>query len=199
MIGSEKINLTASEVEVVLKKQISSSRLSMIETGYSEMPVRERVVRLANRYGSPVLDLGTGACACMAVALARSGLRVTAVDYASGAVRKAQKWATGKLSELLEVFTADASHLPFPDKSYRVVVAFDMLCHAPNPSGILEEMFRVSNGMVIISELNSTGCRLTRHLDEGFNTRLPDLLAAHCQNCQKFDDTHFVTFVCEEP
>jgi len=180
-----------------LKKQIAKSRRALAETGYSEVPVRARVVRLARHYGGPALDVGTGACACMAVALAHRGLRVTAVDYASSAVRMAQERAAGKLSETMEVHHADASHLPFPDGSYRVTVAFDMLCHTSNPSAIVGEMFRVSNGVIMITELNSVGRQVTHHLDEGFEIKLPGLLAEHCQDCQRFDDAHHVTYICE--
>ncbi|MBS3782892.1 MAG: hypothetical protein KGY78_00465 [Anaerolineae bacterium] len=49
---------------------------------YDEAPVREHVVALARRWGTSALDVGTGACACMALKLAAAGLRVTAVDVA---------------------------------------------------------------------------------------------------------------------
>jgi ubiquinone/menaquinone biosynthesis C-methylase UbiE len=109
----------------------------------------------------------------------------------------AQERAAGKLSETMEAHHADASHLPFPDRSYRVTVAFDVLCHASDPSAILGEMFRVSNGVVVISELNSAGRRVTHHHDGGIEIKLPGLLAEHCQSCQRFDDAHHVTYVCE--
>jgi len=97
----------------------------------------------------------------------------------------------------LEVRYVDAVDLPFPDGSYKVVVAFDVLCHAPDPAAVVGEMSRVSSGVVIVTELNAAGRRITRHHDEGFDTRLPGLLAKNCQNCQRFDDAHHVTFVCE--
>lgn len=199
MPGSQKeiVDVTAEEVVSVLKKQIANSRQALAGTGYSEVPARARVVRLARRYGGPALDVGTGACACMAVALARRGLRVTAIDHDSSAVRIAQERTAGKLSKTVEVHHADASRLPFPDGSYRVAVAFDMLCHASDPATILGEMFRVSNGLVMITELNDAGRRVTHHHDEGFDARLPDLLVEHCQNCQRFDDAHHVTYMCE--
>jgi len=192
------VDITPEEFITVLQKQLAKSRQALAETGYNEAPVRSRIVQLARRYGGPALDVGTGACACMAVALARRGLKVTAVDHDSSAVRIAQERAAGKLSETLEVRYAHGSHLPFSDKSYRVVLGFDMLCHASNPAAVVGEMFRVSNGVVVISELNSAGRRVTQHHDEGFDTRLPDMLAVHCQNCQRFDDSHHVTYVCEE-
>lgn len=166
--------------------------------GYDPTPVREQVAALAQQYGGPALDVGTGACACMAVAMARQGLWVTAVDHVSSAVRIAQERAAADLSDLLDVHYAEATRLPFPNGAYRVVTAFDALCHAPEPAGVVTEMFRLcaDHGAVIVTELNSDGRQVTRHHDGGFETRLPDLLAEHCQNCQRFDHPHHVTFVC---
>lgn len=103
------MNWTAEEVKAGLKEQIASSRKELIKAGHSEVPVRARVVRLASRYGGPALDVGTGACACMAEALAHRRLKVTAVDRASSAGHIAQEPAAGTLSETLEVQHADAS------------------------------------------------------------------------------------------
>lgn|GEM_PF-1439346 len=188
------------DVIVGLKKQIAKARQVLKEANYDEAPVRARVVTLSQRYGSPVLDVGTGACACMAVALVRCGLRVTAVDHAASMVRIAQERAAGELADSLEVRYADATCLPFSDGSYRVVTAFDALCHAAKPAGVLAEMFRVcaADGAVIITELNPDGRQVTRHLDDGFEKKLPDLLARHCRDCQQFNDTHHVTYICKQ-
>lgn len=171
------------------------------ESGYDEVPVRAQVVALARRYGGPVLDVGTGACACMAVLLAHHGLPVTAVDSASSAVRIAQEQAAPPdLADRLEVHHADATRLPFSDGAYRVVVAFDALCHTADPIAVMAEMFRVcaGGGAVIVTELNAAGREVTRHLDGGFEKKLPDLLAPHCWKCQQFDYPHHLTFVCEK-
>lgn len=184
------------DVVAALKEQITKTEHSLQEAGYSEVPARAHVVRLARQYGGPILDVGTGACACMAIALARRGLRVTAIDQASGAVRIAQERATGKLAEALDVRHVDAAELPFVDKSYEVVVAFDALCHAADPAAVLREMFRVSGGAVIVTELNTAGRQVTQHRDH-FDQQLPDLLANHCQACQLFRHRHHMTFVCE--
>lgn len=166
--------------------------------GYDAAPVRARVAALAQGYGGPALDIGTGACACLAVALARSGLRVTAVDHASSAVRSAQERAAGELSGRLDVRYAEGTRLPFPDGAYRVVAAFDALCHAAEPARVLAEMFRVcaDDGAVIVTELNPAGRQITRHRDDGFETKLPVLLAPHCQDCQQIADAHHITFIC---
>ena len=144
----------------------------LAEAGYDEASVRAQVASLIHGYGSPVLDVGTGACACMAVTLARRGHSVMAVDTSSSAVRMAQERATGKLSRRLQVRHVNATRLPFPDGSYRAVVAFDALCHTSDPAAVLAEMFRVCDGVVVITELNTAGREITCHRDGGFEKKL---------------------------
>lgn len=167
---------------------------------YNEASVRAEVVRIAQRYGGPVLDVGTGACACMAVALARHGLPVTAVDSAISAVYIAQQRAVGDLAALLDVQHTHAAHLPFADGAFRVIVAFDVLCHATRPATVLREMFRVCahGGAVVVTELNAAGRELTRHLDGGFEKELPGLMAPLCRDCSETQHPFHVTFVCEQ-
>lgn len=165
---------------------------------YDEAPVREHVVALARRWGTSALDVGTGACACMALKLAAAGLRVTAVDVGAGMLRIAQESIAGDLADRIELRYMDAAHLRFAMGSYPVVVAFDFLCHAARPDVVLSEMFRVCSdtGVVIVVELNTAGRELTRHLDGGFEKRLPELLAPHCGRCDRFTHPHHVVWLC---
>ena len=188
---------TPEKIIAVLKEQIDQTWQTLNEAGYNPTFTRERVAALAHRYGGPALDVGTGACACLAVAMAQNGLFVTAVDHASSAVRIAQERAAGALGERLDIRYGDASHLALPDSSYRVVTAFDALCHTNKPEAIIKEMFRISSHAVIITELNMVDRKITRHHDGGFHEKLPALLARQCVNCQRFDDAHHVTYVCE--
>ena len=153
---------------------------------YDPIPTRDLITSIAVQHGGPVLDVGTGACACMAVSLASAGLAVTAIDHASSAVRIAQEQAAGKLADRLDVRYLEAEHLPFPDAAFPVVVAFDALCHTRAPEMVITEMSRVcaADGLVIIAELNALGRELTRHLDGGFEQRLPDLLRPFCSSWQ---------------
>jgi len=175
--------------------------LKIDHSDYDKIPVRAEIAALARRYGGPALDVGTGGCACMALTLARHGLQVTAVDHASSAVRIAQERVVGELADRVEVRYADAARLHFPDNSYQVVVAFDALCHAPDPVAVLSEMFRVCaiGGVVIVAELNAAGRAVTRHHDGGFERKLPDLLALHCRDCRRLEHLHHVTYVCVRP
>ena len=189
---------TPEMVITALKNQIASTQRSLKEMGYDPASTRKQVAEWVRPYGSPALDVGTGACACMAVELARRELKVTAVDHDSSAVRIAEERASGILSDKLEIRHAEANHLPFADSSYRVVTAFDALCHANEPDAVVKEMFRVSSHVVIITELNAAGREVTQHLDGGFHEKLPGLLSRHCANCRRFDHTHHVTYVCEK-
>lgn len=176
-------------------------QVKIARSEYDEGPVRAEIATLARRYSGPVLDVGTGACACMALTLARHGLQVTAVDHSFGAVRIAQERVAGELADRVEIRYADAARLRSPDGAYRVVVAFDALCHAPDPEAVLSEMFRVcaSDGAVVIAELNAAGQDVTHHRDGGFEKKLPDLLARHCRDCQRLEHLHHVTYVCARP
>jgi ubiquinone/menaquinone biosynthesis C-methylase UbiE len=190
---------TEEEIAAVFERQVERTRQAHNEAGYNVSAERERVATLSQRYGSPALDVGTGACACMAVAMARRGLSVMAIDHASSAVRLAQERATGGLSGRLEVRFVDAVRLPFPDHSYRVVTMFDALCHAAHPKLVVKEVFRVCapRGAVLITELNAAGRQITRHLNEGFEEKLPAFLAPHCRDCQQLDSAYHITYVCE--
>ena len=191
---------TPENIVTVLKAQIMETQQALNDAGYNPEAVREQVAGMAQRYGGPVLDVGTGACACMAVMMAQNGMSVMAIDHASSAVRLAQERVAGKLKSNLEVRHADAASLPFPDNTYRVVTAFDALCHTADPIAIVKEMFRVcaNRGAVVITELNDAGRYVTRHLDGGFQNKLPALLVPHCNDCQRFESTHHVTFICEK-
>lgn len=192
------MELDTENIIAALKDQIMKTQQGLLAVGYDPAFVREQVADLAEKYGSPALDVGTGACACLAVSMAKKGLTVMAVDHASSAVRLAEERAAGNSNLNLEVHHADAARLPFADHAYRVVTAFDSLCHTSNPDAVLKEMFRASSQAVIITELNDAGRELTKHMDGGFHKKLPALLAPYCENCQLVSSLHHVTFVCEK-
>ena len=187
------------QMAAAVKGQIARMKQALKDAGYNPASIREQVAGLALRYGSPALDVGTGARACLATTMAQHGMTVTAVDHALRAVHDAQEVAREQIGRL-EVQHADAAHLPFPDNTYRVVAAFDSLCHVADPVAVIKEMFRVCDyrGAVIITELNTDGRHLTQHKDVGFDEKIPILLAPHCHDCKQLNSAHHVTFVCEK-
>ncbi|MDZ7843541.1 MAG: class I SAM-dependent methyltransferase [Anaerolineales bacterium] len=194
------MKLTPENILAALEEQIRNSQQTLHEADYCPARTREQVADLARKYGSPVLDVGTGSRACLAVILAQKGISVTAVDRASSAVHIARERAAGNPECDLKVRQADAVRLPYADHSFQAVTAFDALCHADDPVSVVKEMFRVcaQRGAVLIAELNDLGRQLTRHLDDGFQNNLPDLLSGLCRNCQRIDEAHHVIYICEK-
>lgn len=66
------------------------------------------------------------------------GLKVTAVDIASGALRIAQERIAGAFADRIALRYQDAAHLRFKTGFYPVVVAFDFLCHTASLRAITE-------------------------------------------------------------
>ena len=64
----------------------------------------------------------------------------------------------------IESHQADACELPFPDASFDVVLAFDVMHHVHAPRAMAEEMVRVSRKHVFLCEAN--GVSLLRKLNE---------------------------------
>lgn len=193
------LKVTPENVISVLKEQISETKRNLDKSGYDPNFVRNQVTALAQQYGSPALDVGTGACANMAEIMAQSGLFVTAIDHAPNAVNIAKERVAGNYKSHLEIRQAEATSLPFPNHSYRVVVAFDAVCHADHPAQVISEMFRVCDhqGAVIITELNDAGRRITNHPKSRFESGVTDLLTPHCRDCRHLESTHHLTIVCE--
>lgn len=168
-------------------------------TLWRDLLARARMARLACKHGGNALDVGTGACACMARILARCHVRVTAIDSASVAVHFAENVVAARaLGRWLDVRRVDAAHMPFSDGSYGVVLAFDALGHSPAPQEVLNEMFRVCSpgGLVLVTEYNRRGRRATRHLNFGFEAILAKLLEQHCTSCRQIKQPHHIMFVC---
>jgi SAM-dependent methyltransferase len=83
--------------------------------------------------------------------LARSGARVICSDISLGAVRRARE--RGRRHGItIDVVVADASQLPFPDKSIDVVYVHDGLHHLADPLVGLVEMARVAREVVCVTE-----------------------------------------------
>ncbi|HTP53995.1 MAG TPA: class I SAM-dependent methyltransferase [Thermoplasmata archaeon] len=117
------------------------------KTPYRELPwfsarpypwVKENVVAGAFRRGSRVLDLGCGA-GTNSLFLARSGLRVTGIDLAPGAVDAARARA-GKGKVRAEFRVGDVLRLPFTDRAFGG--AIDVGCFHTLPVRLRQEYAR---------------------------------------------------------
>ena len=88
-----------------------------------------------------VLDIGTGP-GFFAVALAKRGYDVTAVDLTPEMLEQAKKNA-GPLAEKIHFLPMDAEHLDFPDNSFDVLVTRNLTWNLEHPDQAYAEWFRV--------------------------------------------------------
>jgi SAM-dependent methyltransferase len=103
-------------------------------------PVAEAVADLAEiRPGARVLDVGAGD-GNVAVACAGRGARVSACDLAPGMVVRGRVRAGRRV----EWTVADVRELPYPDRSFDVVVSSFGATLAPDPAAAVSELARVA-------------------------------------------------------
>lgn len=112
--------------------------------------------------GDAVLDVCTGTGE-LALALARQGAGVTAVDLSPHMLAVARRKGEGTGVTFLE---ADATALPFPDRSFAVCTCFMGLhCMPPDVRrGVLRELGRLARDRVVLWEPNTPVTGLGRWL-----------------------------------
>ena len=101
--------------------------------------------------GAHVLDAGCGEGVLSAM-LAAKGCTVTGIDISAPNIERAK--ALAKEMGVLDRTTfleGDAEHLPFPDKSFDVVVSCHVLEHLPDFDAGLKEIRRVSKNQAVIA------------------------------------------------
>lgn len=87
--------------------------------------------RMAAEVDGPLLELGCGT-GRVALPLARHGSRVVGIDRSASMLARAQSRVTRtRLDSRLQLIRGDIRHLPFPDKSFELVIA---------PYGILQSL-----------------------------------------------------------
>ena len=135
---------------------------------------------------SSVLEVGCGACT-QARALARLGLRVTALDVSD----RMFPLRRSLLPENLTVLQADGRSLPFPDHAFDVALA-SMALHEMPPEDrrpVLGEMLRVvrPGGTIVIMDF---------HFEEQQSTTLAEILIRLIEwGAGREHHAHFLDFV----
>lgn len=111
---------------------------------------QERVLAqfLGDVSGRRILDLGTGTGRA-ALALARRGARVTAVDASSAMLNVArQRAADANLA--IDFAEGDAHVLTFPDRFFDSAVCLRLLMHVPDWRASLAELCRVADRRLVL-------------------------------------------------
>jgi SAM-dependent methyltransferase len=97
--------------------------------------------QLGDITGKKLLDLGCGAGE-NSVYFAKKGAHCVATDYSPGMVEVALKLAETN-GVKIEGYTANAMELDFPDQTFDIVYASNLLHHLPEPKTAIREMQRV--------------------------------------------------------
>lgn len=114
------------------------------------------VAELKDSTGKTVLDLGCGYC-FHTVRLARGDLAITAADFSEPALARARDTLRqAGVEGRVELRQADATQLPFADRSFDNVVMWGVLMHIPEAKKALAEMARVlkPGGKLVLAENN---------------------------------------------
>lgn len=83
--------------------------------------------------------------------LSRAGFHVTSTDISAGAAERTMERAR-RFGVSIETVVADVEQLPFPDRSFDLVLVHDGLHHLDDPFVGLSEMARVSRQWLSITE-----------------------------------------------
>lgn len=101
--------------------------------------------------GESVLDSGCGE-GVIAILLAKRGIASTGSDISQPNIEHANELAKSQGVEALTTFVlGDAEHLPFPDKSFDVVISSHVLEHLPDFDQGFRELCRVARKRVIVA------------------------------------------------
>jgi SAM-dependent methyltransferase len=132
------------------------------------------------RAGERVLDVGCGSGVATRDVARRVGPtgRVVGVDPGAGFLEVARELAAGEgLADRTEFREGRLEALPFPDRSFDVVLAVTVLSHVPGGAGALPELVRVTRpgGRIGVFDIDTDGFVLA-HPDRAMTRRI---IAAH--------------------
>lgn len=155
---------------------------------------REFVASLVRDTQAPVVEVGTGMCACQTLILAVHDFRILAIDRDADAVADARRVLAGvDLLKRMTLIQADATTLPLRSGSIRTVVAYDALHHVEDLRGVLMDIARILHfrGRLIISDWDER--------ENGFLERLTRALRAHFRKVRITPREVRRVYVCEQP
>lgn len=134
-------------------------------------PENERsfALSLIKHPSEPVLDVGTGDCACVASILASQGTRVVALDKDRGTIRAAQRFLTTRnVKKAVRLLRDDITASGLSSSSFPNIICFNVLHHVPRFDSALAELSRIlaRDGRLIISDYDENGDGLLERLEE---------------------------------
>ncbi len=143
---------------------------------------RKFVLELIKHSREPVLDVGTGDCACVASIAARLGTPVVAMDRDPAIVGAARTFLEKEhLDQDVRLIQDDIAASGLSAESFRNIICFNVLHHVPQLEQAMTELHRIlaADGRLIISDFDEEGDgflkRLQRAAHEHFQAVTPHL------------------------
>ena len=99
-----------------------------------------------------VLDVACGPGLVVA-AFAKSSRRAVGIDLTPAMIEKAREHAAALGLANVEWHVGNVAALPFPDRSFSIVVSRFAFHHFVDPLGVLREMKRVTTGRIVIADM----------------------------------------------
>ncbi len=107
-----------------------------------------------------VLEVGTGR-GHTTVALAKRGVALVSIDLDKKAQNTARlSLKTMKLDKYVVLKMMNAEKLHYSDNYFDFVISANFIHHARNPAKCIKEMVRVTNGRLVIADINKRGQRI---------------------------------------
>jgi ubiquinone/menaquinone biosynthesis C-methylase UbiE len=154
--------------------------LNVTSTKLGREDERDFALSLLKHPGEPVLDVGTGDCACITSILVSKGMPVVAIDKDDSTVRAARRFLDRRhSSKSVRLLQDDIAASKLPSGRFCNIVCFNVLHHVPEFENALAELHRILrlDGRLIISEFdeNRDGFlgRLQRAVDRYFRHVTP--------------------------
>jgi ubiquinone/menaquinone biosynthesis C-methylase UbiE len=118
-------------------------------------PGEDKLRLLGNLRGKKVLDLGCGA-GQNAIAIARKGARVRAIDFSETQIAQARKLAGQKRLNVNFTVGNISGALPFPDSHFDLIISACAIAFIKNIDPVFREVYRTlkDSGKFILSDMH---------------------------------------------
>lgn len=170
-----------AEPRIGVKDAAAPGSLKVAPNRTGPQDERSFAISLIKHPSEPVLDVGTGDCACVAIILASQGTRVVALDKDRGTIRAArQLFTTAQMKKVVRLLRDDITASGLTSSSFRNIVCFNALHHVSRFDSALAELRRIlaSDGRLIISDYDENRDGFLERLEQAVNRHFRSV-AAH--------------------
>lgn len=147
---------------IEIQKQFQERIALYREYGHDRERAMRFICKLGAPFNSPVLEIGSGK-GITALELVRWFPAVISLDLSMEELTFDRMNLTAfEVEDKVPLIQADATHLPFDDRSFRSIFMVNALHHLPEPGAIFEEVARVlcPEGRFILADFTTEGFQI---------------------------------------